>query len=151
LSRGLPWQRCDPKQAVMQPEGIISRSDLNGETEEHDSSASHPDREPSRHGRCCPGAVCPEIFEGVPSLNDPRSSPPIFVTGVPRSGTTLLAAMLGAHPRLVCGPENYFFQCLADVGARALCRRADWPKAAIDFLFSIQYGSHSKRTDVGES
>jgi hypothetical protein len=84
-------------------------------------------------------------------LNDPRSSPPIFVTGVPRSGTTLLAAMLGAHPRLVCGPENYFFQCLPEVGARALCRRADWPKAALDFLFSIRYGSRSKQTDEGES
>ena len=76
-------------------------------------------------------------------MNDPRSSSPIFVVGVPRSGTTLLAAMLGAHPRLVCGPETYFFQCLRDVDARALCRRSDWPKAAVDFLFSIRY--------VGES
>jgi hypothetical protein len=84
-------------------------------------------------------------------LNDPRSSPPIFITGSPRSGTTLLAAMLGAHPRLVCGPETYFFHCLADVDARALCRHADWPKAAIDFLFFIRYGHRSEQISEGES
>ncbi len=82
-------------------------------------------------------------------MNDPRPSPPIFVTGVPRSGTTLLAAMLGAHPRLVCGPENYFFQCLADVNARALCRRRDWPKAAVDFLYSIGYVGESMPANFG--
>jgi hypothetical protein len=82
-------------------------------------------------------------------LNDPRSAPPIFITGLPRSGTTLLAAMLGAHPRLVCGPETYFFHCLAGVSARALCRHADWPKAAVDFLFSIRYVGESMPANFG--
>lgn len=34
---------------------------------------------------------------------------PIFVVGHPRSGTTLLATMLGRHPRLAATPETHFF------------------------------------------
>ena len=31
--------------------------------------------------------------------------PPIFVLGLPRSGTTLLRMMLDSHPAIMCGPE----------------------------------------------
>jgi hypothetical protein len=34
---------------------------------------------------------------------------PLFVVGVPRSGTTILAAMLTAHSQTVGGPETHFF------------------------------------------
>jgi hypothetical protein len=40
-----------------------------------------------------------------------------FIVGVPRSGTTLLAAMLAAHPRLAVTPETHYldhFRPLAD-------------------------------------
>ena len=37
------------------------------------------------------------------------SVPPIFVVGCGHSGTTLLRAMLDAHPRLCCGPEHGLF------------------------------------------
>jgi len=62
---------------------------------------------------------------------------PIFVVGCPRSGTTLLASFLGAHSRLICGPETEFFTGLhiANRGNR-LCRAATWPEEAASYLFS---------------
>jgi len=35
-----------------------------------------------------------------------RDSPIIFIGGVPRSGTTLMRAMLDAHPDVRCGEET---------------------------------------------
>jgi hypothetical protein len=63
---------------------------------------------------------------------------PIFIVGFPRSGTTLLAGVLGAHSRMVCGPETEFFTSLeiANRGNR-LCRAAHWPEEAANYLFSL--------------
>jgi hypothetical protein len=62
---------------------------------------------------------------------------PIFVVGVPRSGTTLLAAILAAHSRLSCGPETHFF-------SKGYCHRfttrriaRSWPDGAVAELFTI--------------
>lgn len=35
-----------------------------------------------------------------------RNSPIVFIGGVPRSGTTLMRAMLDAHPEVRCGEET---------------------------------------------
>jgi hypothetical protein len=64
---------------------------------------------------------------------------PIFVVGVQRSGTTLLAAMLAAHSRLSCGPETHFFRRLAGRDARELCDRSTWPGRAAEFVWSIDH------------
>jgi hypothetical protein len=92
--------------------------------------------------------------------------PPIFIVGVPRSGTTLLAAMLSAHSQVSCGPESHVFRALSDDIEKAqssLSRRVSrlmhiflpeslhvsrmsavekklceqWPGRAVDYLFSI--------------
>jgi hypothetical protein len=61
---------------------------------------------------------------------------PIFIVGAPRSGTTLLAAMLAAHSRLSCGPETHFFRFLSQTDASRLCEPRSWPDDAVKFLFS---------------
>ncbi|MCB0107196.1 MAG: sulfotransferase [Caldilineaceae bacterium] len=66
-----------------------------------------------------------------------ETNAPIFIVGVPRSGTTLLAAMMAAHSRLSCGTETRFFHFLAKTDAQALCAPATWPQRAVDFLFSL--------------
>ncbi|MCE7985824.1 MAG: sulfotransferase [Caldilinea sp. CFX5] len=61
---------------------------------------------------------------------------PIFVVGAPRSGTTLLAAMLAAHSRLSCGPETRFFHFLVKSNPASLLE--EWPRHAVDYLYSIE-------------
>lgn len=51
-----------------------------------------------------------------------RQSPLIFIGGVPRSGTTLMRAMLDAHPEVRCGEETR-------VVPRLLQMRSHWKKS----------------------
>ena len=73
---------------------------------------------------------------------------PIFIVGVPRSGTTLLAAMLAAHSRISCGPETHFFRKLSKADEDRLVMPATWPDAAIDFVCSIEHASFSNRKPI---
>ncbi|CAD6185853.1 unnamed protein product [Caenorhabditis auriculariae] len=57
-----------------------------------------------------------------PSLNYDQNSPYIFIGGVPRSGTTLMRAMLDAHPDVRCGEETR-------VIPRVLGLRSQWRKS----------------------
>jgi hypothetical protein len=64
---------------------------------------------------------------------------PVFVVGAPRSGTTLLAAMLAAHSQMNCGPETHFFRRLAQADTTALTHASTWPTPALDFVCSISH------------
>lgn len=63
---------------------------------------------------------------------------PIFVVGPPRSGTTLLAALLGAHSNIACGTETRFFHALAHAKLNNLLSPRDWPEPALDFLYATK-------------
>jgi len=45
-------------------------------------------------------------------------TPPIFVIGSPRSGTTLLRLILDSHPRISCGEETHFLRDLESIVGR---------------------------------
>ncbi len=81
--------------------------------------------------------------------NVQTTNAPVFVVGVPRSGTTLLAAMLAAHSRMSCGPETHFFRQLAKsvtssaVDPDTLIDPQTWPSLALDFICSITHSSFS--------
>ncbi len=68
---------------------------------------------------------------------------PIFVVGVPRSGTTLLAAILAAHSNMSCGPETHFFRWLAKTDVDQILNSETWPEPAINFICSITRKSFS--------
>lgn len=63
---------------------------------------------------------------------------PVFIVGVPRSGTTLLAAMLAAHSQISCGPETHFFRKLSHVNVEQLIAQETWPVPAVNFICSIR-------------
>ena len=68
------------------------------------------------------------------------SNSPIFIVGWPRSGTTLLAKMLAAHPRLCCGPETHLFSKFL----KFLVRSADaknWPEQVVEAASLVKLAS----------
>ena len=71
------------------------------------------------------------------------TSRPVFVVGGPRSGTTLLAAMLAAHPAFDCGPETHCLSRWARLGPRERARildARDWPERATRYVCSLTLG-----------
>lgn len=68
----------------------------------------------------------------------PEANVPIFIVGAPRSGTTLLAALLGGHSRIACGPETQFFNKLAPKELSAAARDRAWPRRAVRSVSSLR-------------
>ncbi|MBE9637076.1 sulfotransferase family protein [Salipiger mangrovisoli] len=66
------------------------------------------------------------------------SHAPIFVVGHPRSGTTLLASMLGRHPDLVSTPESLFMN---QVRYQLIDARKQGPEALVEAAMTgpLQY------------
>lgn len=65
------------------------------------------------------------------------SREPIFIVGAPRSGTTLLSAMLDNHSSLCCGPESQFFNKLNIKAVNEAFLKPNWPKLAFDEVVKI--------------
>jgi hypothetical protein len=67
----------------------------------------------------------------------------VFVVGGPRSGTTLLSAMLAAHSAFDCGPETHLlsrWSRLARSQRARILDPADWPRRATAFVASLSLG-----------
>lgn len=67
----------------------------------------------------------------------------MFVVGGPRSGTTLLSAMLAAHSAFDCGPETHLLSRWSRLGRSQRARildPADWPRRATAFVTSLSLG-----------
>lgn len=68
---------------------------------------------------------------------------PVFIVGAPRSGTTLLAAMLASHSQFAAGPETQFFSKLSWNQLKLATRDSDWPNHAIALLSSLTLADQS--------
>lgn len=68
---------------------------------------------------------------------------PIFVVGAPRSGTTLLAALLAGHPGIACGPETQFFSKLDRADLDTAARDPRWPARAAELVSSLTLAGQS--------
>lgn len=71
------------------------------------------------------------------------STGPVFIVGAPRSGTTMLAAMLGSHPDLAAGPETQFFSKLPLDQLQKAAASADWPRSASAMLMKLTLADQS--------
>ena len=73
------------------------------------------------------------------SIKSRSENDPIFIVGPPRSGTSLLSAIIGSHSRIACGPETDLFRALPQCEAKALSCGENWQEAAIERLEKIRY------------
>lgn len=76
------------------------------------------------------------LREGV-SLNMAQAPPPVFIVGTPRSGTTMLAAMVGSHSIYASGPESQFFSKLSPQTLETAVLDPNWPAIAVEVLFDL--------------
>jgi hypothetical protein len=75
------------------------------------------------------------------SEQDPSRNAPVFVVGVPRSGTTLLAAMLTSHSRIHCGPETHVLRGLFEPSGVSLVLHPSLPRAVAYLAARAEYRS----------
>jgi hypothetical protein len=66
-----------------------------------------------------------------------REKAPIFVVGFPRSGTTLLSAMLSSHPDIACGVETHFFSTLSEQDLADAAHDPHWPGLAVQKVAAL--------------
>ena len=75
-------------------------------------------------------AAEPARLSRLPRCSESELAPvPIFITGFPRSGTTMIEAALSAHPNVVAGDELMFVPELVERLPAFLNARAPYPRA----------------------
>ncbi len=71
----------------------------------------------------------PEVYARIPSIEPVADVTPIFIVGMPRSGTTLVEQILASHPEVYAGDELPFITRIANTprvyAGRTLCY-PDW-------------------------
>ncbi len=108
-------------------------------------------------------AFSPDFFRRTKGLGH-DSATPVFIVGMPRSGTTLTEQILASHPRVFGAGERNFTgralqslpavmgrpteatDCLADAGAEAIRTLADWHLGQLWELVE-KAGLESAKTD----
>jgi len=84
----------------------------------------------------------PPALDTIARVTSPTSAP-VFVVGGPRSGTTLLSAMLAAHSAFDCGPETHCLSRWARLGVaerERILDPGDWPERATAYVCSLSLG-----------
>lgn len=73
-------------------------------------------------------------IERLPRLETPLFSPitPLFICGFPRSGTTLLEAMLGSHSAIAQGDELRFIHDVAEFSSAWLSSTERYPESLME-------------------
>ena len=96
----------------------------------HELALERDRREKRHHDRRAFSERCRALAQLVTIAPEPAEPPadqprPIFIVGMPRSGTTLVEALLGAHPRVAAGGELPLFRQVfaIDSNWRELTRR----------------------------
>jgi sulfotransferase family protein len=74
---------------------------------------------------------------------------PVFIVGAPRSGTTMLAALLGAHSWFACGPETHFFNKIKPNQFDSATSDREWPRKATELIMSLTL-AHQRVADLYE-
>lgn len=68
------------------------------------------------------------------TLNKER---PVFIVGVPRSGTTLLASLISSHHEISCGPETQFFNQTTIEEREKAVNDPEWPKHGVKLVTQL--------------
>ena len=74
----------------------------------------------------------------APTPNPESTFAPVFIVGFPRSGTTLLATLLGRHSQFAATPETHFFDQVVPRHSRMALfpprKHAAWVEHAVDCI-----------------
>jgi tetratricopeptide (TPR) repeat protein len=106
----------------------LGRYDRAFEAYEHANRATHVEHDPEARdqwaGQLIESFSAQRLHEGSDAALERTDR--VFIVGMPRSGTTLLEAMLAGHPEVAAGGERMELQAVLSEAAESLGLRAPW-------------------------